>query len=229
MRILVVEDNEEMADALVEALDLECYAVDLARDGETARRLKEAHEYDLVVMDWSIPPPTGVELLRMWRRAGDGTPVLMLTGKGQVRDRVSALDIGADDYLTKPFAFAEFLARVRSLMRRRERVLQPELRAGDLRMDRATHEVTVAGEPLQIPPKEFALLEYLLTRKDRVVRRGELVAHVWSGDSESVSNVIDVLIHRLRKKIDGEREGRLLHTIIGVGYLLKSERTSDSE
>ena len=229
MRILVVEDNEEMADALVEALNLERYAVDLARDGESARRLKEACEYDLVVLDWSIPPPTGVELLRMWRRAGEGTPVLMLTGRNQVGDRVDALDIGADDYLTKPFAFAEFLARVRSLLRRGEKVLQPALQAGDLQMDRPSHKVTVAGEPLQVSPKEFAVLEYLLTHKDQVVRRGELAAHVWSSDSQAVSNTIDVLIHRLRRKIDGERKARLLHTVVGVGYLLRGERSSENE
>ena len=227
MRILVVEDNEELADALVEGLGLERYAVDLARDGETAFESMAINDYDLVVLDWNLPPPTGIELLRMWRRAGNGTPVLMLTAKDRVQDRVDGLDVGADDYLTKPFAFAELLARVRSLMRRREKDLQSELRAGDLLMDRASHRVTRGEQLLQLSPKEFAVLEYLLTRTGRVVRRTELSAHVWNDHTETMSNVIDVLVHRLRKKIDGGRETKLLQTIVGVGYMLEAGRSSD--
>jgi len=227
MRILVVEDNEELADALVEGLGLERYAVDLARDGETAFESMAINDYDLVVLDWNLPPPTGIELLRMWRRAGNGTPVLMLTAKDRVQDRVDGLDVGADDYLTKPFAFAELLARVRSLMRRREKDLQSELRAGDLLMDRASHRVTRGEQLLQLSPKEFAVLEYLLTRTGRVVRRTELSAHVWNDHTETMSNVIDVLVHRLRKKIDGGRETKLLQTIVGVGYMLEAGRSPD--
>jgi len=227
MRILVLEDNRELADALVEVLVSEHYAVDLARDGETARELKEFNDYDLIILDWNVPPPTGLELLQMWRSAGDGTPVLMLTAKDRVRDRVDGLDIGADDYMTKPFAFAEFLARVRGLIRRREKVLQCDLRVADVLMDRARHQVTRGGQTLRLSPKEFAVLEYLLTRAGHVVRRAELSAHVWNEDSDRISNVIDVLVHRLRKKIDGGRETKLLRTIVGVGYMLAPGRSPD--
>ena len=227
MRILVLEDNRELADALVEVLVSEHYAVDLARDGETAREFMEFNDYDLAVLDWNVPPPTGPDLLRMWRGSGNGTPVLMLTAKNRVRDRVDGLDIGADDYMTKPFAFAEFLARVRSLMRRGEKVLQSELRVADVLMDRAKHRVTRGGETLRLSPKEFAVLEYLLTRAGHVVRRAELSAHVWNEDSDRISNVIDVLVHRLRKKIDGGRETKLLQTIVGVGYMFESGHSPD--
>lgn len=224
MRILVVEDEPALADALVEVLEDESYAVDLASDGETAAELMDVNEYDAVVLDWSIPPPTGIELLRRWRGRGLETPVLMLTGRGGVEDRVGGLDTGADDYLTKPFSFDELLARVRSLLRRREKALATELAAGDVSMDRAGHRVTVGGSPIELSPKEFALLEYFLYHPDQVVTRTDLSEHVWDDSFDSLSNVIDVTVHRLRKKIDGSRSDRLLHTIKGVGYMLKTAR-----
>jgi DNA-binding response OmpR family regulator len=224
MRILVVEDEPVLAAALVEVLEDESYAVDLAPDGETASELMDVNEYDAVVLDWSIPPPTGIELLRRWRGRGVTTPVLMLTGRGGVEDRVGGLDTGADDYLTKPFSFDELLARVRSLLRRREKALATDLAAGDVSMDRAGHRVTVGGEAIELSPKEFALLEYFLYHPDQVVTRTDLSEHVWDDSFDSLSNVIDVTVHRLRKKIDGSRSDRLLHTIKGVGYMLKSDR-----
>ena len=224
MRILVVEDEAVLADALVEVLEDEAYAVDLAPDGATASELMDINEYDGVVLDWSIPPPTGIELLRGWRGRGVETPVLMLTGRGGVEDRVGGLDTGADDYLTKPFSFDELLARVRSLLRRREKALATDLAAGDVSMDRAGHRVTVNGEVIELSPKEFALLEYFLHHPDQVVTRTDLSEHVWDDTFDSLSNVIDVTVHRLRKKIDGSRSDRLLHTIKGVGYMLKSDR-----
>lgn len=225
MRILVVEDDTELADALVELLEDEFYAVDLAKEGESASEQMHVNEYDLVVLDWTIPAPTGIELLREWRENGDETPVLMLTGRIGVEDRVDGLDTGADDYLTKPFSFDEFLARVRSLLRRRSKTLQTQLEAGDLHLDRASHAVRVGEEALELTPKEFGLLEYFLTRVDEVVTRTDLSEHVWDGSFDSLSNVIDVTVHRLRKKIDGDREDKLLHTVKGVGYMLKSQRT----
>lgn len=226
MRILVVEDDETLAEALVELLEDEFYAVDLATDGEGASELMHVNEYDLVVLDWTIPPPTGIELLREWRERGDQTPVLMLTGRTELDDKVDGLDTGADDYLTKPFSFEEFLARVRSLLRRREKTLRTTLEADDLAMDRAARSVRVGGKAVDLSPKEFSLLEYFLNRLDEVVTRTDLSEHVWDDSFDSLSNVIDVTIHRLRKKIDGERSEKLLHTIKGVGYVLRSQRTA---
>ncbi len=228
LRVLVVEDEEVLAQALVELLEGEFYAVDHAGDGETAAELAAVNEYDLVVLDWTIPPPTGIELLRAWRHEGRDMPVLMLTGRNAVHDKVDGLDTGADDFLTKPFSLPEFLARVRSLLRRRAKPLQPALTAGDLTMDRAGRRVTVGGGELELSPKEFALLEYFLNHKDQAISRTELSEHVWDDSFDSLANVIDVTVHRLRKKIDGDRgdrEGRLLHTLKGVGYVLKSQRS----
>ena len=224
MRILVVEDEDVLAQALVEVLEDEFYAVDRAGDGETASELADVNDYDLIVLDWTIPPPTGIELLRTWRQAGRDTPVLMLTGRTAVDDKVDGLDTGADDFLGKPFQLPELMARVRSLLRRRAKPLQATLSAGDLVMDRAARRVTVGERNLELSPKEFALLEYFLNHKDQVVTRTALTEHVWDDSFDSLGNVVDVTIHRLRKKIDGERGDRLLHTLKGVGYVLKSRR-----
>lgn len=224
MRILVVEDEDVLAQALVEVLEDEFYAVDRAGDGETASELADVNDYDLIVLDWTIPPPTGIELLRTWRQAGRDTPVLMLTGRTAVDDKVDGLDTGADDFLGKPFLLPEFLARVRSLLRRRAKPLQATLSAGDLVMDRAARRVKVGERSLDLSPKEFALLEYFLNHKDQVVTRTALTEHVWDDSFDSLGNVVDVTIHRLRKKIDGERGDRLLHTLKGVGYVLKGQR-----
>lgn len=219
-----MEDEEVLAQALTEALEGEFYAVDLAPDGQTASELADVNEYDLIVLDWTIPPPTGIELLRSWRGCGKDTPVLMLTARSGIGDRVDGLDTGADDFLTKPFSLPEFLARVRSLLRRRSKPMRTTLSAGDLEMDRAARRVTVAGEPLELSPKEFALLEYLLNRKDEVVTRADISDHVWDDSFDSLGNVIDVTVHRLRKKIDGDNGAKLLHTLKGVGYVLRSQR-----
>ena len=223
MRILVVEDEIELAEVLVEALKDESYAVDLAGDAETADELASINPYDLVVLDWGIPGRPGIELLRRWRREGRDMPVLMLTGRGGLEDRVDGLDTGADDYLTKPFSFPELLARVRSLLRRRERSLQSQ-QAGDLELERSTRQVTVGGEPIELSPKEFTVLEFLLSRLDEPVSRTEITEHAWDDSFDAMSNVVDVIIHRLRRKIDGDRDERLLHTLKGVGYVLRSRR-----
>lgn len=223
MRILLVEDEQSLARALQEALVDEHYAVDLAHDGSTADELMSVNAYDLVVLDWTIPPPTGIELLQDWRQNGIEVPVLMLTGRLDVEDRVDGLDSGADDYLTKPFSIVELLARVRSLLRRRSKPLS-QLSAGDLTLERASRQVTVADRDITLAPKEFGILEYLLSRTDELVSRTELAEHVWDDAFDAMSNVIDVLIYRLRKKIDGGREKKLLHTIKGAGYMLKSQR-----
>ena len=224
MRILVVEDEDALAGSVVESLEDQSYAVDRAADGASAAELVELNQYDLIVLDWTLPQgPSGLELLARWRSAGIQTPVLMLTGRKEVGDRVDGLDSGADDYLTKPFSFDELSARVRSLLRRRERVLKT-MTAGDLELDRAARRVTVAGEEIELAPKEFGILEYLLARLGETVSRTELSEHVWDENFDAMSNVVDVLVYRLRKKIDGGRDGKLLHTIKGVGYVLKNRR-----
>ncbi len=225
MRILVVEDDPKMLDLICEVLQDACYAVDPAADGESADALMELNTYDLVVLDWGIPAPSGIELLRKWRQQGRSLPILMLTGRDAVTDRAGGLDTGADDYLTKPFSFVEMLARVRSLLRRREVPLQIVLEAGDLRLERSRHLVTVAGRPISLSPKEFAVLEYMLRRKDEVLTRTDIEEHAWDEASDPMANVVDVTIHRMRKKIDGASERKLIHTVRGVGYVLRSERS----
>jgi len=224
MRILVVEDEEELGAVIAEALEDESYAVDRALTGDEADELMFVNPYDLVVLDWTLPGLSGIELLRQWRTAGSEVPVLMLTGRREVGDRVDGLDTGADDYLTKPFAFDELLARVRSLLRRRVKSLQT-LRAGDLELERSSRTVTVGGEAIDLPPKEFGVLEYLLARVGETVSRTELSEHVWDESFDAMSNTVDVIVYRLRKKIDSGREGKLLHTVKGVGYVLRNQRT----
>ena len=224
MRILLVEDDEMIATAVEEALVISHYSVDRVSDGASADEMASVNEYDAIVLDWGIPEPSGIELLRRWRGDGVETPVLMLTGRVEVDDRIDGLDSGADDYLTKPFSLAELLARVRSLIRRRKRVLLPQLAADNVEMDRAAHQVTVEGEAIALSPKEFALLEYLLHHVDQVVTRSDISEHVWDDTFDAMSNVIDVTIHRLRSKIDGGQNGALLNTVKGVGYVLRSAR-----
>ncbi len=224
MRILVVEDDSLQASALVEVLEAEHYAVDLAADGGLADELMSINSYDLVLLDWSLPNGvTGLDLLRQWRECGSTVPVLMLTARREVGDRVDGLDTGADDYLTKPFAFDELMARVRSLMRRRDKVMMP-ISAGDVILDRASRVVTVAGEVVDLTPKELGVLEYLLAHVDQPVSRTNLAEHVWDDNFDAMSNVIDVIIYRLRKKVDGQHEHKLLETIKGMGYVLRSSR-----
>ena len=224
MRILVVEDEALLADGLVELLTDHHYAVDLARDGHSAAELAELSDYDLVVLDWSLPGKSGLELLRSWRRSGRTWPVLMLTARAGREDVVGGLDTGADDYLTKPFSPEILLARVRSLMRRRERPLQGPLKVADVEMDRASRRVTVAGRRIELSPKEFSVLEYFLRHAGEVVSRTDLTEHVWDSSFDAMSNVVDAVVYRLRKKIDDGAPARLLHTVKGVGYVLRRVR-----
>ncbi|RMH21443.1 MAG: DNA-binding response regulator [Acidobacteria bacterium] len=224
MRILVVEDNLQTAALICEVLREAYYAVDLAVDGARAAELTSYEDFDLVILDWQIPRPSGLELVHDWRQQGLEMPVLMLTVRDAIEDRVEGLEAGADDYLTKPFSVEELLARVRSLLRRRMGSLG-ELAAGDVWMDRCRRQVTVGGQPAKLSAREFALLEYLLMRKDEVVTRAEIENRVWDTRFDTLSNVVDVLVHRLRKKIDADHERRLLHTVHGVGYVLRSERS----
>jgi DNA-binding response OmpR family regulator len=224
MRILLVEDDRIIATAVEEALVVSHYAVDCVSDGVSADEMVAVNSYDVILLDWGIPGRSGIDLLRSWREQGIEVPVLMLTGRVEVEDRVDGLNSGADDYLTKPFSVAELLARVRSLIRRCDRSLQMHLVAADVAMDRSAHQVTVGGEAIELSPKEFALLEYFLHRVGEVITRAEIAEHVWDDAFDPMSNVIDVTVHRLRRKIDNGFATALLHTVKGFGYVLKPER-----
>ena len=222
MRILVVEDERKVASFISQGLAEEGYAVEVAADGAEALDLILAGPpYDLVVLDLMLPKRDGFGVLKTVRDRGVATPVLVLTARDSVADKVAGFDLGADDYLTKPFAFEEFLARVRALLRRgAERRMAP-LRLDDLSLDPATRTVTRGGRRIELTTREYALLEYLVRNAGRVLTRPMIAEHVWGLDFDSESNVIDVYVGYLRRKIDASGERRLLHTVRGAGYVLK--------
>jgi heavy metal response regulator len=222
MRILVVEDEKKVASFIRKGLTEEYYAVDCAYDGEEALYMLQTEEYDLVVLDVMLPKLDGFEVIRRIREHGRNVPVLMLTAKDSKEDIVRGLDSGSDDYLTKPFAFAELLARVRALLRRAEREPQSELRIGDLRLDPATRSVTRGTREIELTGKEYALLEYMVRNQKKVVTRTMIAEHVWDYHFDPMTNVIDVYVNHLRKKIDTDHEQKLIHTIRGVGYTMRT-------
>jgi heavy metal response regulator len=221
MRILVVEDEKKVASFLKKGLEEEYYAVDCAYDGEEALYMVEANEYDLMILDIMLPKIDGLEVLQGVRDKGFPLPVLMLTAKDSIEDVVKGLDAGGDDYLTKPFAFAELLARVRALLRRKEREPTGKLQVADLVLDPVTHAVHRGGQPIELTAKEYALLEYLMRQVNRVVTRTMISEHVWDYHFDPMTNVIDVYVNHLRNKIDLNSSQKLIHTIRGVGYMLK--------
>jgi heavy metal response regulator len=221
MRILVAEDEHKVASFIQRGLAAEHYAVDVASDGESALRQATQAEYDLLILDIMLPRRDGLEVLRELRRRASRVPVLLLTARDTVADKVAGLDSGADDYITKPFAFEELLARVRALLRRGAAGPATVLAVADLRLDPVTRRVTRAGRTLELTAKEFALLEFLMRRRGQVLSRSVIAQHVWGVDFDTFSNVIDVYVNYLRKKIDAEFEPRLLRTVRGVGYVLK--------
>jgi DNA-binding response OmpR family regulator len=224
VRILVVEDEEALATSIAEALRINAYSVDIAHNGTSADQLMFANFYDLAIVDWGIPPPSGIELIRHWRNEGIEIAILMLTARDELDDRIDGLDSGADDYLGKPFELRELLARVRTLLRRSDKSVHVAYQVDNVELDRRRVEVKLDGNNLQLSPKEFALLEYLITRRDEVVSRSEIIEHIWDDSYDSVSNLVDVIVYRLRKKIDGDNPKRLLHTKKGSGYMLSSSR-----
>ncbi len=223
MRVLVVEDHPPMAEVLEQRLREEGFAVDLAATGEDGLWLATENDYDAIVLDLVLPDVDGFEVCRRIRDRGRWAPVLMLTARDAVRDRVSGLDAGADDYLTKPFSFSELLARLRALVRREPGPRPAVLRAGDLSLDPASREVRRGDARIDLTPKEFALLEYLMRHAGEVVTRPRLIEHVWDFAFDGDSNVVDVFIHLLREKIDRPFGRRSLETVRGVGYRLRSE------
>ncbi len=223
MEILVVEDEAKVARALQEGLAREGYAVTVARTGEEGYFLLDNRRFDLVVLDLMLPGRDGLEILASLRGHDRCVPVLILTARDAVQDRVAGLDAGADDYLVKPFAFPELLARIRALLRRGRAEAIPRLKAGDLEMDVLGRRVTRAGRDLELTSREFELLEYLLRNRGRVVSREMLVRDVWKETRRAtpLDNVIDVHVARLRRKIDDPFEAKLIHTVRGVGFVVK--------
>jgi DNA-binding response OmpR family regulator len=224
MRILVVEDERKVASFIRQGLEEEGYAVDVAPDGATAVDLAlGGTPYDLVVLDVMLPKRDGFAVLRDLRQHRMTAPVLMLTARDRVPDRVTGLDLGADDYLTKPFVFDEFLARVRALLRRATAQRTPTLQLADLCLDPATRQVTRGARTITLTAREYALLEYFLRNAGRVLSRPMLAEHVWGVDFDPESNVIDVYVGYLRRKVDLPGETRLLHTTRGAGYVMRTE------
>lgn len=222
MRILVVEDERKVARFIERGLKEERFAVDVAPDGEEGLFRAQSNDYDLIVLDVLMPKKDGFQVLRELRAAKCRARILMLTARDSVEDRVQGLEGGADDYLVKPFAFAEFLARVRVLLRRGVETSPLTLQALDLTLNLKTRKVTRAGKPVTLSAKEFGVLEYLLRHPDEVITRTQLAEHVWDENFDSFSNVIDVTVYHLREKVDRGFEPALIHTVRGSGYVLKS-------
>jgi len=220
MRLLLIEDDRKAARLLAKGLQEEGFVVDVAPTGEDGEEKAAVNEYDLIVLDWVLPGKDGLAVCRALRAGATSTPILMLTARDSVADRVSGLSTGADDYLTKPFAFAELLARIRALLRR-SRVAQPAvLRVADLTLDPATRRVTRGDGPVMLTPREYAILEALMRNAGEVVSRTRLAERVWDDASEVLDNLLDVHVSHLRNKIDHGASVPLIHTIRGVGYRL---------
>jgi DNA-binding response OmpR family regulator len=222
MRILLVEDEPRMATVIAKGLREATYAVDIAADGDAALYESSINDYDVIVLDVLLPQRDGFEVCRELRARGKTTPILMLTARAAIDDRITGFDAGADDYLTKPFSFRELLARIRALLRRDAQLRPDILEIADLIVDSASHSVSRASHEVQLTAKEYALLEYLARRAGQLVSRAEIAAHVWDDSFDPFSNTIEVYMNRLRKKIDGNHPLKLLHTRRGEGYILES-------
>lgn len=224
MRILIVEDEKKVASFIKRGLEEESYEVQTAENGEEGLKLALEKTFDLIVLDWMLPKKDGISLLRDLRGAKKMTPVLMLTAKDSVEDIVAGLDSGSDDYLTKPFAFLELLSRVRALVRRTEQERGAEIRFADMRLDPVSHKVWRNDKEIDVTGKEYALLEYFMRNPNQVVTRTMIAENCWDYDFDSFTNIIDVYVNYLRKKVDREANKKLIHTVRGVGYVLKEEK-----
>ncbi|OWK40246.1 response regulator transcription factor [Fimbriiglobus ruber] len=229
MRVLLVEDQQPLLKALRQGLEEEGFAVDTAADGEEADVKARTTSYDVIVLDIMLPKVDGLTLLKGWRGSGISTHVLMLTAKGTIEDKVAGLDIGADDYLTKPFELDELLARTRALVRRGHQVKNPQIRLLDLAIDTAARQVTRAGQKIHLTPREYALLEFLAFHRGRVVTRTMIWEHLYDEYDENTSNVVDVYIRYLRNKIDKGFDPPLILTKWGEGYMLRGDESENGE
>ncbi len=223
MRILLVEDEKDLAAIIKQGFEEKGYVVDVAHDGEEGLYMAENFPIDAIVLDIMLPLLDGLAVLSRLRKKGVTTPVILLTARDALLDKIKGLDTGADDYLTKPFIFEELLARIRSLLRRKTEVKQAVIKIGDLEINTASHEVKRAGKPVTLSAREYALLEFMAYRKDSVLSRTDIVEHIYHEENDMDSNVVDVYINYLRNKIDKDSRKKLIHTVRGAGYMLKEE------
>src|SRR5918994_518850 len=222
MRILVIEDDPTVGQYVKRGLEEHRWAVDLVADGEDGERHASSEAYDLLILDMRLPGKSGLDVLRSLRAKGFERPVLVLTAQDAVDAKVATLRAGADDYVTKPFAFEELLARVEALARRPRALASPVLRVADLELDQATHEVRRAGEGIELTPKEYTVLEYLMRHAGKVMSRTLITEYAWDYHFDPGTNIVDVVINRLRKKVDTGHPQKLVHTVRGVGYVVRA-------
>lgn len=223
MRILVVEDEKKVAAFIKKGLEEEFYAVDIALNGKEGLEAALVQEYDLIIMDIMLPIMDGLTVIKELRAKQLQIPVLLLTVKETIQDKVSGLDSGADDYLTKPFAFEELLARIRALLRRHENNKSTKLKIAELTLDLLSHNVKINNKEIILTPKEYAILEYLMRNKNKVITRTKLVEHVYDYHFDTETNIVDVYINKLRTKINSEVAKPLIHTVRGAGYMMKDD------
>ena len=228
MRVLIVEDEAEVGDLVARAIQEAAWAADVVGTGVAGLEALAVNDYDLAILDVGLPDLDGFEVCRRWRARGGSTPILLLTARDALGDRVSGLDAGADDYLTKPFAVEELLARLRALARRPPHALGVTLKFGDLELDTSSRLARRAGRELQLTAREYALLEFLLRNASRVVTRSQILEHVWDDNFDPVGNVIEVLIGRVRRKVDAAGLTPLIHTVRGAGYVLTDRTPTDA-
>jgi two-component system copper resistance phosphate regulon response regulator CusR len=226
MRILIVEDERKVAEMVSRGLRAEHYAVDVAENGDTGWAMAHTYDYDLVILDLGLPVMDGAELLRRIRARNAHIPILILTARDATSSKVDGFEAGADDYLTKPFVFAELVVRVKSLLRRGPANQSSKVKVGDLEFDRMTQHVSRAGQRIELTPKEYALLDYLASRPGRVLSRTMIVEHVWDQSFEGLTNIVDVYVRHLRAKIDDPFPTKLIRTVRGAGYRLSDESSS---
>jgi len=225
MRILLVEDEEKVARFVERGLVAERFAVDVAADGVSGLELADTYNYDLMILDLMLPRMEGSEVLRRVRLSNRNIPILVLTARDAVADKVEHFEAGADDYLTKPFAFAELLVRVKALLRRGPVTRSSVLRVGDLELDRLSQQVKKAGKRVELTSKEYALLEYLMAHAGQVLSRTMIIEHVWDQSFDGVTNIVDVYVRHLRNKVDDTSEPKLIRTVRGVGYVIAAGET----